>query len=40
MFVSAQYGYYKLPANLILAGQDLTQSGAVLMLSWSPSVYR
>ena len=38
LFVSAQYGYYRLPTDLLVAGQNLSQSGAVLMLSWSPSV--
>lgn len=40
MFVSAQYGFYRIPANFAIAGESLSQSAVVLGLSWSPSVYR
>jgi hypothetical protein len=40
MFVSAQYGFYRLPANFLIAGESLSQSALVLALSWSPLVYR
>jgi hypothetical protein len=40
LFLSAQFGFYKLPANLAVAGESLSQNGIVLMMAWSPSVYR
>jgi hypothetical protein len=38
--MSLQYGYLTFPAAINVPGNDLTESGVVLSINWSPSLYR
>jgi hypothetical protein len=38
--IGASYSYFRLPTSIVIAASDLTRSGVIVSLSWSPSSRR